>query len=283
MPPASTERLRLRELKPADLDAMALLLRSRNPVRLAKWLRTREDTEWWIEFAGDCGRTTSAPTRSAITERCWTPSPSTSAWSRSIPTGSPVSSCPTPAFPGRRPHAGGVVAIPGSGGDLAPLDVGRFVAAGCRRGCPTRRGPGTTRPSPTSATWPVPERSRAWCPTPLTTRPPPLSGPPGSRSPVSTAPSCAPSATATRSRQVASRWMRDRIPGTQGVEHVAIRDAGHFVQEDAGPELAEAVIRFVRTTCRALNVGARAFDVQCSSHGGTVKTMASTVAKPRPR
>jgi haloalkane dehalogenase len=44
------------------------------------------------------------------------------------------------------------------------------------------------------------------------------------------------------------RWMRERIPGARGLEHVVIRDAGHFLQEDAGPELAEAVIRFVRAT-----------------------------------
>lgn len=44
------------------------------------------------------------------------------------------------------------------------------------------------------------------------------------------------------------RWMRSRIPGARDVENVVLHDAGHFVQEDAGPELAEAVVRFVRTT-----------------------------------
>ncbi len=39
---------------------------------------------------------------------------------------------------------------------------------------------------------------------------------------------------------------QDRVPGARGVEHVTIRDAGHFLQEDKGPELAEALLRFVR-------------------------------------
>jgi haloalkane dehalogenase len=36
------------------------------------------------------------------------------------------------------------------------------------------------------------------------------------------------------------------VPGTQGLEHPTIARAGHFLQEDAGPELAKAVVAFVR-------------------------------------
>lgn len=36
------------------------------------------------------------------------------------------------------------------------------------------------------------------------------------------------------------------VPGTQGLEHPTISRAGHFLQEDAGPELAEAVVALVR-------------------------------------
>jgi haloalkane dehalogenase len=35
--------------------------------------------------------------------------------------------------------------------------------------------------------------------------------------------------------------------GARGVEHTVIRDAGHFLQEDAGEELAEAIVRFLAT------------------------------------
>ena len=39
---------------------------------------------------------------------------------------------------------------------------------------------------------------------------------------------------------------QETVPGAQGREHVRILNAGHFLQEDKGPELAEVLIRFVR-------------------------------------
>jgi len=44
------------------------------------------------------------------------------------------------------------------------------------------------------------------------------------------------------------RVFQRRIKGAQGRAHVTIRDAGHFLQEDKGPELAMAIIDFMRTT-----------------------------------
>lgn len=44
------------------------------------------------------------------------------------------------------------------------------------------------------------------------------------------------------------RPFRRRIPGAQDREHPVIRGAGHFLQEDAGGELADVVAEFVRTT-----------------------------------
>ena len=38
---------------------------------------------------------------------------------------------------------------------------------------------------------------------------------------------------------------QDSVPGAQGQEHVIIRNAGHFLQDDKGPELAEVLIRFI--------------------------------------
>lgn len=38
---------------------------------------------------------------------------------------------------------------------------------------------------------------------------------------------------------------QDSVPGAQGQEHVIIRNAGHFLQEDAGEELAEILKRFI--------------------------------------
>ena len=37
---------------------------------------------------------------------------------------------------------------------------------------------------------------------------------------------------------------QERVPGARNVEHVKIRNAGHFLQEDRGPEIAAALIRF---------------------------------------
>ena len=39
-------------------------------------------------------------------------------------------------------------------------------------------------------------------------------------------------------------WQQS-VPGAQGIEHVKIRNAGHFLQEDKGPELAEVLIGFI--------------------------------------
>ena len=46
----------------------------------------------------------------------------------------------------------------------------------------------------------------------------------------------------------AYRMLQDRIAGARDRQHVTIVGGGHFLQEDRGPELAEAVINFVRST-----------------------------------
>ena len=42
--------------------------------------------------------------------------------------------------------------------------------------------------------------------------------------------------------------LRRTLPGAQGREHPTIAGAGHFLQEDAGPDLAAAILAFVRST-----------------------------------
>jgi haloalkane dehalogenase len=42
-------------------------------------------------------------------------------------------------------------------------------------------------------------------------------------------------------------WQR-RVPGAQGQPHAITRGAGHFLQEDKGPEVAQAIVAFMRTT-----------------------------------
>ncbi len=44
------------------------------------------------------------------------------------------------------------------------------------------------------------------------------------------------------------RVLQERIPGAGGRPHVTVAGGGHFLQEDKGPELAQAVIDFVAST-----------------------------------
>jgi haloalkane dehalogenase len=41
---------------------------------------------------------------------------------------------------------------------------------------------------------------------------------------------------------------RERVPGAAGQAHFTVRDAGHFLQEDAGEKLASKIIEFVAET-----------------------------------
>lgn len=42
--------------------------------------------------------------------------------------------------------------------------------------------------------------------------------------------------------------LQRHVPGAAGRSHRALRHAGHFLQEDAGPELADIVVDFIRAT-----------------------------------
>jgi len=41
------------------------------------------------------------------------------------------------------------------------------------------------------------------------------------------------------------RPFQDRVPGARNQKHVKIRNAGHFLQEDKGEELADVLISFI--------------------------------------
>jgi len=42
------------------------------------------------------------------------------------------------------------------------------------------------------------------------------------------------------------RFWQDNIPGAKDQKHTTIKNAGHFVQEDKGPELANLIIEFIK-------------------------------------
>lgn len=46
----------------------------------------------------------------------------------------------------------------------------------------------------------------------------------------------------------ADRPMRERIPGAQGQHHTTLAKAGHFIQEDAGDEVARLLVDFIERT-----------------------------------
>jgi len=41
------------------------------------------------------------------------------------------------------------------------------------------------------------------------------------------------------------KFWQENVPGAQGQEHTTIKNGGHFVQEDKGPELANLIIEFI--------------------------------------
>ncbi len=56
------------------------------------------------------------------------------------------------------------------------------------------------------------------------------------------------SPTATRSPAAMGPILQRVLPGARGRAHPTIENAGHFLQEDAGPELAAAIVAFVEAT-----------------------------------
>jgi haloalkane dehalogenase len=128
------------------------------------------------------------------------------------------------------------------------LDIGRFVAAGCRRGLSDEARAAYDAPFPdetykagprampglvpTRPDDPATEANRAAWAT-LCASPTPVlvafsDGDPitGAMAPI----------------------LKRSFPGAAGREHPTIANAGHFLQEDAGPELADHIVRFVRSS-----------------------------------
>ena len=44
------------------------------------------------------------------------------------------------------------------------------------------------------------------------------------------------------------RAFQEAVPGAKGQAHISIKNAGHFLQEDKGPELAEIIIRLIQAS-----------------------------------
>lgn len=127
------------------------------------------------------------------------------------------------------------------------LDVGRLVASGCRRGLSPAARAAYDAPFPDESSCAGPRAMPLLVPT----------------RPTDPATAANRAAWATLGRwerpflvafadgdPITAPWgpqLRRHVPGARGLEHPVVADAGHFVQEDAGPELARVVADFVRS------------------------------------
>jgi haloalkane dehalogenase len=131
------------------------------------------------------------------------------------------------------------------------LDIGRFVAAGCKRGLDDATRAGYDAPFPDESYKAGPRAMPGLVPYQPDN---PASGAnraawhrlAGSTTPMLLAFSDGDPITGAMA-PILERTMA----GAHGRTHPTIENAGHFLQEDAGPELAAAIIDFVRATPRA--------------------------------
>jgi haloalkane dehalogenase len=128
------------------------------------------------------------------------------------------------------------------------LDVGRFVAAGCRRGLSDEARAGYDAPFPDESYKAGPRAMPGLVPT----RPDDPAADANRTAWATLCASATPVLVAFSDGDPITGAMapilQRSFPGATGREHPTISDAGHFLQEDAGPELAEHIVRFVRSS-----------------------------------
>lgn len=130
--------------------------------------------------------------------------------------------------------------------NLPTIDVGRFVAAGCRRPVSDEVRAGYDAPFPDDTFCAGPRAMPGLVPT---TPDDPAAA--ANRSAWKTlAASETPMLVAFSDGDPITGGMaaifQQEMRGAQGVEHPVIANAGHFLQEDAGEELAGAIVTFLR-------------------------------------
>ncbi|MFV8161804.1 haloalkane dehalogenase [Mycobacterium sp. 134] len=129
--------------------------------------------------------------------------------------------------------------------NLPTIDVGRFVASGCRRPVSDEVRAAYDAPFPDDAYCAGPRAMPGLVPT---TPDDPASAANRSAWKVLSA-SRTPMLVAFGDSDPITGGMapifKREMRGAQGIDHPVIRDAGHFLQEDAGEELAEAIVEFL--------------------------------------
>jgi haloalkane dehalogenase len=128
------------------------------------------------------------------------------------------------------------------------LDIGRFVQAGCRRPLSDEARAGYDAPFPDESYKAGPRAMPGLVPY----RPDDPASDANRAAWATLTASATPMLVAFSDGDPITGGMRPvlerTMAGAAGREHPVIADAGHFLQEDAGPELAAAVVEFVRST-----------------------------------
>jgi haloalkane dehalogenase len=130
------------------------------------------------------------------------------------------------------------------------LDIGRLVASGCARGMTDQVRAAYDAPFPT-------EESKAGpraMPNLVPTRPDDPAAPANRLAWAALGEWTRPFLTAFGDSDPITGGMeailQQHVPGAHGLDHPAIKNAGHFLQEDAGPELGAAIASFIAATSR---------------------------------
>jgi haloalkane dehalogenase len=128
------------------------------------------------------------------------------------------------------------------------IDVGRFVQGGCRRPMSDEVRAAYDAPFPDDSYCAAPRAMPGLVPT----APDDPAAPANRSAWAKLCASTTPMLVAFSDGDPITGGMRPilerTMPGASGRSHPVIRDAGHFLQEDAGPELAAAVVDFVSST-----------------------------------
>lgn len=132
--------------------------------------------------------------------------------------------------------------------DSPEIDVARFVAGGCRRGLSDAARTAYDAPFPDASFQAGPRAMPGLVPY----RPDDPAGEANRAAWATLASSPTPMLVAFGDSDPITGGMAPvltkAMAGAQGIEHPVITEAGHFLQEDAGPDLAAAIVDFVRAT-----------------------------------
>jgi haloalkane dehalogenase len=127
------------------------------------------------------------------------------------------------------------------------IDVGRFVQGGCRRPMSDEVRAGYDAPFPDDTYSAAPRAMPGLMPT----SPDDPAAPANRSAWAKLCASSTPMLVAFSDGDPITGGMapifQRKIPGAQGIEHPVLRDAGHFLQEDAGKDLAAYIVDFLRS------------------------------------